>query len=430
MKTVILISSTVLFMLFGCYQHTIAQNHFSSSTDTIIIQMQQNPGRGFIKKSRGINELHFKNSLEYDVIVPEKIENIQLALEIADYNIATYKRIISESENGEISEFCQNLINDNKIDTSKILSREENSVCFLQGVREGEEIFIVDENFNKDFRDDSIRVKKLMDFSSVDDLIKCYYKIYNGKEYVMTSNWINVGRWKFGKDELWFLANQHYNADFTVDESSYKLEYYTDDARFWFYEPTFALINFDGIQVDTITDGELLSINEYLRLKEGDYKIHRLSNDGTNLTLLRNTSFAKIDGTQIGMLAPTFICQTTTGDLIESGKIKGKFMLLANVSACYSPVSSYKCYKDLTEKYKDKIEILCLDKSPVVLANNIKALGLKGKFIDVNKNEDLQKYRPMFCSRTCFLISPNGRIQDKFEIFNWEQSMKKHFDKN
>jgi hypothetical protein len=29
-------------------------------------------------------------------------------------------------------------------------------------------------------------------------------------------------------------------------------------------------------------------------------------------------------------------------------------------------------------------------------------------------------YRPEFCSRTCFLINPDGRIIDRFEIFDWK----------
>ena len=132
--------------------------------------------------------------------------------------------------------------------------------------------------------------------------------------------------------------------------------------------------------------------------------------------------------TQIGMPAPTFKCISMAGDSIDFKNYNGKFLMLANVSACYSKVSSYKCYKDLTNAYKEKIEILCLDKSPVFLKNNIKELNLSGKFIDVNKNEELKKYRPDFCSRTCYLINPEGRIVDKFEIFDWKKTLAKHFN--
>lgn len=419
-----------LFILLGCNKKTSNENQFSALQDTLVIKMQQNPGRGFSMKSRGIHKLKFKDLLEYAVIVPDEIENIQLAREIVNYNILGYKRMISNSENGEISDYYKIIIKNSGIDTSNILSREENSICFLQGELTGVDIFIVDENFNKDFRDDSIRVKTLVDFLSEDELIKCNYKIFDGKENVIIYNWIHVGKWKFGKNELYYLANQNYTADFIIEESSYKLEYFIDEARFNFNKPKFSLITFDGIQMDTITNGELLSINDYLRLKEGDYKIHYLSNDGTHLTLLKDSSFVKLEGTQIGMLAPTFKCISMNGDSIEFTNYKDKFLLLANVSACYSQISSYKCYKDLTNAYSEKMEILCLDKSPVFLKNNIKELNLTGKFIDVNKNEELKKYRPEFCSRTCYLINPEGCIIDKFEIFDWEQSLDKHFAKN
>ena len=427
MRTTSLIIIALLFII-GCNQKKFSENHFSALQDTIVLKMQQNPGRGFSNKSRSIHKLYFEDSLEYPVIVPDGIENIQLALEIADYNILGYNNMKSNSVNGEISEYYKKQIENNKIDTSNMLSKKENSICFLQGVLNGEDIFIVDENFNKDFRDDSIRTKKLVDFLSDDEVIKCDFKLYDGKENVVLSNWIQVGKWKFGNDELYYLASQNYTADFSIEESRYKLEYFIDEARFNFNKPTFSLITYDGVQMDTITDGELLSIDDYLRLKEGDYKIHKLSNDGTQLTLVKDSNFEKLDGTQIGMLAPTFNCISMTGDSIDFNNYKGKFLLLANVSACYSPVSSYQCYKDLTEAYNDKIEILCLDKSSVALSNNIKALNLTGKFIDVNKNEDLQKYRPEFCSRTCYLINPGGRVIDKFEIFDWKQSLAKHFE--
>jgi len=418
---------SALVFLIGCNQETTIDNHFSTLHDTLLIKMQQNPGRGFSMKSRSIHKLHFKDSLEYEVIVPDGIENIKLASEISDYNMYGYNQLKTRLINGDTGVNYSPLF---EFDTSNILSLKENSVCFLQGELNSEDIFIVDENFNKDFRDDSIRVKKLVDFLSDDDLIKCDFKIFDGKEKVIMSNWIQVGKWKFGKNELYYLANQNYTAEFTINNSSYKLECFIYDARFNFEKPAFSLINFTGIQMDTITDGELLSIDNYLRLKEGDYRIYHLSNDGFILTVVKDNNFEKLDGTQIGMLAPDFNCISMGGDSINFKNYKGKFLLLANVSACSSKISSYKCYKDLANAYKGKMEILCLDKTPTLLRNNIKELNLTGKFIDVNKNEELRNYRPDFCSRTCYLINPEGRIIDKFEIFDWEQTLKKNFARN
>ena len=60
--------------------------------------------------------------------------------------------------------------------------------------------------------------------------------------------------------------------------------------------------------------------------------------------------------------------------------------------------------------------------------DSLGSLEITGAFIDVNINKTIEAYRPEFCSRTCFLISPEGRIIDKFEIFDWKRSMQKHFN--
>jgi hypothetical protein len=163
------------------------------------------------------------------------------------------------------------------------------------------------------------------------------------------------------------------------------------------------------------------------KLKDTYYRFDDISNDGKYITLIKEKDFNSKIGTQTGMLAPEFNCKTIEGDSIRFKDYKGKLLLLVNVLACWSPESSYICYKYLTEAYRDKLEILCLDKSPVILSNNIKKLKFLGKFIDANENKMIQAYRPEYCSRTCFLFNPDGRIVDKFEIFDWKSMMKQAF---
>lgn len=66
-------------------------------------------------------------------------------------------------------------------------------------------------------------------------------------------------------------------------------------------------------------------------------------------------------------------------------------------------------------------------KLPVVLKNNIKKLSFLGQFIDANETIMIQAYRPGFCTRTCFLIHPEGRIIHKFEMFDWKANLGKVF---
>lgn len=415
-------------LILGYENDKNVQNHFSSISDTLVIEMQQFPGKGYAKISRSIHKLRFKNSLDYDVILPENIDSIMLASEVVSYDVWNYKRILSEGHQPwKEYPYYQDLIENNKLDTANLPSKKENSVCFLKGIQNGKEVFIVDENFNKDFRDDSIRVKKPMATNPKKELIKCNFMVYDGKEYIITSNWINVGEWKFDRGPLYYLAAQHYLADFSIDKTNYKLEYFIDDSRFNFIEPTFALIEYNGIKVDSVTDAEMLQLNEYLKLDYDYYKISDLSTDGKYVTLVKEYDFESKSGLQVGNLAPNFNCVTIDGDSISSNDFKSKYLLITNVSACYSKISSYECYKDLTDFYENKIDALCLDKSPVILKNNIKHLELNGHFVDVTQNNMIESYRPEFCSRTCYLVHPNGRIIDKFEIFDWKESLEKHF---
>ena len=104
--------------------------------------------------------------------------------------------------------------------------------------------------------------------------------------------------------------------------------------------------------------------------------------------------------------------------------------MLINVTACWSPISSYEYYKELTKVYSQKIETIGIDNSPNILQRNIKDLNLTGKFTIADNNQLIKMhYREDYCSRTCFLINPKGRIIDKFEIRDWEKALVKHFNK-
>jgi peroxiredoxin len=268
-------------------------------------------------------------------------------------------------------------------------------------------------------------VRKI-DFNAYPKLIKCKYKIYNGKGMVEDSSWVNIGG--TGNDQLLFFVAHHLEATFSFDEQSYQIGVVNGGLLldFCFESPILALTAQNGVKKDTLSEADLLKKGEYVKLKDTYYRFDDISNDGKYITLIKEKEFNSKIGTQVGMLAPEFNCKTIEGDSIRFKEYKGKLVLLVNVSACWSPESSYKCYKDLTEVYRDKLEILCLDKSPV-FRNNIKELKLTGKFIDANENKMIQAYRPEYCSRICFLINPDGRIVDKFKIFDWKSKMEQAF---
>jgi hypothetical protein len=416
----------ILLALLACVIQS--QNPCSGQSnlpDTVILKTKLEKGLGLMYYLTGINHLKFKikDSLKYDVILPANISDIKLAFEVIDYN----SYFIQKREKGKgVSEYWKGLIAGHKIDTINELSTKENSVCFLKGLRGKEEVFIIDENNNKDFRDDPIRLVQNIDVFSKDNLIKCAYTIYNGKKYVKVSCWINMGIWE-GED-LCYFTSQHHSVQFKVGKSSYDIDIKMYDSRFNFDKPQIALIGGNGVKRDTVLEGEFLQVGEYLKLKECVYKFADLSNDGSYLTLVREDHYQDISGTQIGVIAPAFKCHTTDGDSISLEDYKGRNVLLANISACYSVPGSQEVYKDLAEKYGSKLDMIVIDRAGGYL-KQIENYNLPGRLVnaDTPDNKEFAKnYRPDYCSRTCFLIGPDGRIVDKFEIFDWEKNLPKH----
>ncbi len=395
--------------------------------DTLILKTKQIKGPGLMYYMSGINDLRFQipDSLKFDVILPDNIQDIQVAVELADYNTFGYERTIKAGN--DTSKYYKALIDHKKFNPSRLLTYKENSVCFLRGMRGQDTILIVDENNNKDFRDDPIRPVEKLDFKSTEKLFKCDYTIFNGMQYVTASNWITIGTWK--REGIWFLSNQHFTAELTLEKSNYEVELFFWDTRFWFYKPQLALIGANGFKRDTVLRGETLQIGEYLKLKEGIYKFEDISNNASTITLVREDHYQDIAGTQIGSIAPDFKCLATNGDSVSLKDYKGASVLLVNISACYSLPGSQEVYKDLADKYGSKLDMVVIDRAGGYL-KFIEQWDQTGKLVnaDTPENADFaKKYRPDYCSRTCFLIGPDGRIADKFEIFNWEKNLAKHF---
>jgi AhpC/TSA family len=434
MKIVPIIFSLSFVGFAGCGPPKKQVNHFASLNDTLIIQTEKIKGYGmFPGDGRYCGYFDFLDTIEnhdISVIVPKGITNMVLAKEIVDFKPIWYRNLKDENSN-YITTFLKDYF-PTKIDTLNIPSISDNSISIIFGLRGKDSVFIVDENNNKDFRDDSIRLVKRVDWKLNFNLIKCKYKIYNGNRMADDSSWLNIG---IGRNNNLFFSVAHYiDAVFFIDNHKYQIGVINGlpSLRFCFDSPMLAIITQNDIKKDTLEDSDLLKKGEYLNLADRYYRFNDISNDGKSITLIKENDFNKKIGTQVGMLAPDFNCKSIDGESIRFKDYKGKYLLLINVSACWSEESSYKCYKDLTEFYKNKLEFLGIDNSPIFLRNNINNLKLSGKFIiaEGKDNEMLKAYRPQFCSRTCFLINPEGRIVDKFEIFDWKHIMKELFVEN
>jgi glutathione peroxidase-family protein len=330
------------------------------------------------------------------------------------------------------SDYLETFINDNfpdKIDSSNIPSEKDNSICIMTGQQGQNQVFIVDQNNNKDFSDDSIRAFRKMDWQLKPEPIKCYYNIYNGKEIVQDSGWINLGTDR--NNELSFFVAHNMVADFSLDHVDYKVQFVNGlpFARFCFENPILAIVEQNGVKKDSLLKSERIEIGEYLKLGKNYYRFDDVSNDGKILTLVKEKDVSSKIGTQPGFIAPDFNCQSIEGDSIRLTDYKGKYLLIANITSCWSEIMSYEYYNELTKKYESKIKIVGIDNSPVMLQQNIKNLNLKGQFVIAENNSSIQSnYREDYCSRTCFLINPEGRIVDRFEIGDWKAILEKHFN--
>ncbi|NJK96135.1 MAG: hypothetical protein HC905_15590 [Bacteroidales bacterium] len=152
-----------------------------------------------------------------------------------------------------------------KIDTGRIPSIKDNSVCIMSGRQGKDTIFIVDENNNKDFRDDPVRLYKEMDWKTTSGLIKCQYNVYNGHEMVKDSSWVNLGT--LGDSELWFFVSHHLESTFSVDNQIYTIGVVDEQSKFCFDDPVIALISQNGIKKDTLLETEILKKESILNLK-------------------------------------------------------------------------------------------------------------------------------------------------------------------
>jgi peroxiredoxin len=427
MKQTTFVIGCILLIAIACTQEKKHDNVFNSNCDTLLIKTKKVKGYGlFTSFSYNLNFVDTTEEESFKLIYPNNVTEIKVAHELIDYK-PYWLGNIKRSKSDYLATFLKTYY-PNKIDTLNIRSLKENSISILSGKQSGVDIFIVDENNNKDFSDDKIRTYRKFDTKSLTDLIPCKYNIYNGTQIVEDSGWINIGTDKF--DNLVYSVAHHLECDFSYDNLLYKIGIVNGPPiiRFCFENPLIAILSEGEIKKDSLNNSDISTTGEYLKMNKNYYYLADISNDGELVTLIKEKDVSNKIGTQIGFIAPDFNCHTLDNDSISLQDYKGKYLLLINVSACWSEISSYKCFIDLTDTFKNKFEYIGIDDSPIALRNNIKDLKITSRFVIAPDNPMIRKtFRPDVCSRTCFLIGPDGRIIDNFEIFDWKTVLKKHF---
>ena len=377
---------TLIIVISSCSYHKGRSNQFESTRDTLIIECKKQKGDGLFDLGVGPSDFT-DTTAEFDhtVIYPEQLADV-------------------------------------KRDQMAIDLRTENPdyIDLITGKLGKLKVFVVDENNNQNFRDDSIRILKPMDWNNDNDLIKC--KFFRSIDQVPTldSSWIRIGELN---NDLWYGKCEHLIAEFNIGNNSFKVGA-IDSRTGWFeYKESaeIALIKENEIEKDTILERDLLKIGEFLNLNGTYYRFVSINENGDYLTLIKEQNFSKEIGTQVGMIAPDFKCRTVSGDTIRSSDLNDKILLIANSCGCGGDEKSTRAFYDMRNLYAGKIVIIRLDSE----------IGKEsgGMQIDVDDtfNKDIyQKYRNMYCSRTCYVIDKSNRIIDKFPIAEWMSNLAKN----
>ena len=420
---------TLIFALNGGYL-TVAKNKvsnsFTSNNDTLVIKTEKVKGYGLFPASvYGIELLKPSVKSYFPVAYPKNIDNLRIGCELVDFKPYWYLNLKkSKSDFLKVfeKEYCPA-----KIDTAHLLSLKENSISILSGEISGNKIFVVDQNNNQDFSDDSVRPYNAIDLKYASKPIKCRYNIFDGQKVVKDSGWVNIGVNQ--SDVLSFSVAQHLESTFSIDNKKYKIGIVNGAPfyRFSFENPILAVLAEDGIKKDSLLKSEMFDLGEYLKLGNYYYRFANISNEGKYIKLVKEKNIGDKIGTQVGFLAPDFTCHTIKSDSIALKSYRGKYLLLANLTGCYSPISSYEHFKNLFNTYASKIEIIGIEYSAEDLEKNLINTDIPGKFIIAEGNRSIQNnYRKDSSSRTCFLINPKGRIVDKFDISQWKQILNKY----
>ena len=416
----------VSILVFGIQANHLSAYQFTSTADTLILETEKIKGHGLFpvfQWSLPLKDISKDN--DSNIIFPKELLNPQMAIDIVDTKLWPYRYFMEEDSNG-LQKFLSEYY-PAKIDTAQLPSKRENHIKILVGNKGTEQVIIVDENNNHDFRDDPVR--PVDENGEIDaDYIPCTYKIYNGKALVSANTWIVV---KLKDGVVKYQIAQHVTANFALDNQTFEISAFSGPTsmRLAYDAPILSLTAQNNIKKDSLLFCEHLKKGEYLQLGEFYYQFADISNGGGKITLIKEPDVSDKIGTQIGFIAPDFQGVTTKGDSIRLANYQGKHLLLTNITPCWSEPMSYEHYKNLSQHYLPKLDILAIDESPNALQVNIEELGLKGDFIISKGNRTIkQNYRQDFCSRTCFLINPNGHIIDKFEIKDWEIALAKHFE--
>jgi hypothetical protein len=307
------IYSALIFITVSCDKKINIENQFLSSSDTLIIKTNKIKANGLFDVSYGTLKFKdtsekFSNSIKY----PTNIKNLKRFQLKVDYK---------ETKNLNVE--------------------------ILLGDKNDRQVFIVDENNNKDLKDDTIRVYEKMIWKPSTNFVKFAYLVSNGKKIVRDTSWIRVG----DNNGRFLLGRRDYLiGKFKVDDEDYEIGVFDprNTMSFTYSQlSNISIISKSGIKKDSVTYSDLLKMKEVLNLNGHYYRYESVSNNGDLITLVKDEKFKTKAGTQKGMIAPSFKAITISGDTITNSKFHNKFTIIANSCGCGGDKKSTEAYYEM-----------------------------------------------------------------------------------
>ncbi|MHA7941944.1 hypothetical protein ACJOV8_002590 [Formosa sp. 3Alg 14/1] len=384
LKIVIYITS--LFSIISCQKNKIIQNQFSSLSDTIFIKTNKVKGSSLF--DLGYGSIQFKDTADTfsnSIIYPVDIKNL--------------KRFQLKTDFKETKDY---------------------NVEILLGHKNGKQIFVVDENNNKDLTDDSIRDCENIIWSTPPEILKTKYLISNGQKIVEDSSWLCIGN---SNGRILLGKREHLIGKFSIDDQNFEIgvvEPKNPGSFSYGFFPDIAILSNLGIKKDSISYSDLIQYGEVLNLNNKYYRFDSISNNGDLITLVKDNNFLAKIGTQKGTIAPSFRVITISGDTLKSSDLYNKFTVIANTCGCGGDKKSTQSLYDIEKTFGDSINVLHVDSG--MEKSDI------GVHIDSEEafNKDFyNNYRKQYCSRICYVIGKDNRIVEKFDINEWKKLLPK-----
>jgi hypothetical protein len=376
----------LLITTIGCQNNNIIENEFSSLNDTIFIKTKKVKGNGLFDLGFGLPK--FKDTL---VTIPNSI--------IYPKGIKNLKRFQLKTDFKE---------------------RKDYNVEILLGNKNNKQVFIVDENNNKDLTDDLVKECEEIIWNSPPKPVKCEYLISNGIQIVKDSSWLCIGS---SKGKTLIGKREHLIGQFTIDNKNFKIGVagYRNPMSFTYgFGSKISVLSSLGVKKEALVKSDLMDIGELINLNNKFYRFESISRKGDLITLIKEENFQTKIGTQKGIIAPFFEVITISGDTIRSSDLNNKITVIANSCGCGNDKKSTEAFYEMKNAFGNSINILRVD------SNLEKSdIGIQIDSEEKFNKEFYDNYRKQYCSRICYVIGKNNRIIDKFDINEWKTKITK-----